>query len=254
MSHQADAHAGGEHPEHLAHHFESVEQQFDTAKFGMWTFLLTEVMFFSVLFVAYAVYRANHADAFQFASQFLDTNLGAVNTVVLLLSSLTAAWAVRCAQLGNRKGIMINLAVTVLCACGFMGIKYEEYSHKYHEGLLWGGADHSIFKADPADVLDEVKHGHVEGELSIWEEHEIAKLQPEFKRQVGIFFGIYFCLTGLHGIHVLIGIGLMLWLLWRTSRNHFGPANFTAVDLGALYWHLVDLIWIFLFPLLYLIS
>ena len=103
-------------------------------------------------------------------------------------------------------------------------------------------------------MLDEVKHGHVEGELSIWEEHEIAKLQPEFKRQVGIFFGIYFCLTGLHGIHVLIGIGLMLWLLWRTSRNHFGPANFTAVDLGALYWHLVDLIWIFLFPLLYLIS
>jgi len=253
MSQHADARAGAQHPEHLAHHFESVEQQFDTAKFGMWTFLLTEVMFFSVLFVAYAVYRSNHADAFQYASQFLDTNLGAINTVVLLLSSLTAAWAVRCAQLGNKRGILVNLTVTVLCACAFMGIKYQEYSHKYHEGLLWGGAHHSIFKGDPADVMDEVKHGH-DGQPSVWEEHDVATLQPEFKRQVGIFFGIYFCLTGLHGIHVLVGIVVMLWLLWRTTKGHFGPANFTAVDLGALYWHPVDLIWIFLFPLLYLIG
>ncbi len=252
MSHQADAH--GEHPPHLAHHFETVEQQFDTAKLGLWTFLLTEVMFFSVLFVAYAVYRSNHEDAFQYASQFLDTNLGAINTVVLLLSSLTAAWAVRCAQLGNTKGIMLNLAITVLCACGFMGIKYQEYSHKYHEGLLWGGADHSIFKADPADVMESVKVSHVEGHESTWEHNQVEKLDPGFRRQVGIFFGIYFCLTGLHGIHVLVGIILMLWLMWRTSRGHFSPANYTAVDLGALYWHLVDLIWIFLFPLLYLIS
>ncbi|MBC8328189.1 MAG: cytochrome c oxidase subunit 3 [Planctomycetes bacterium] len=161
MSHQAEAPAGGaEHPPQLAHHFETVEQQFDTAKFGMWTFLLTEVMFFSVLFVAYTVYRASHADAFEFASQFLDTKLGAINTVVLLLSSLTAAWAVRCAQLGDKKGIMINLLVTVLCACGFMGIKYQEYSHKYQTGLLWGGAEHSMFKADSKDVLPELKLEH----------------------------------------------------------------------------------------------
>ncbi|RMH04809.1 MAG: cytochrome c oxidase subunit 3 family protein [Planctomycetota bacterium] len=238
----------------LAHHFESVEQQFDTAKLGMWIFLLTEIMFFSVLFVAYTVYRASHADAFQYASQFLDTNLGAANTLLLLLSSFTAAWAVRCAQLGQKRGLMLNLLVTVVCALGFMGIKYHEYSHKYHEGLLWGGARHSIFKADPAQVLPEMKHGHEGGGESVWESHHVETMDPALKKQVGIFFGIYFCLTGLHGIHVLVGIGVMLWLLWRASRDHFGPDNFTAVDLGALYWHLVDLIWIFLFPLLYLIS
>lgn len=248
---EAPAVAAGPTP-HLAHHFESVEQQFDTAKFGMWTFLVTEIMFFSVLFVGYAVYRTNHADAFQFASQFLDTRLGAINTAVLLLSSFTAAWAVRCAQLGNRTGLMLNLAVTILCACGFMGIKYEEYSHKYHTGLLWGGAHHSMFKADPADVPADLKAAPAAGHASAW--HEVEPLAPEFKQQVGIFFGIYFCLTGLHGIHVLVGIVLMSWLLWRSWRGHFGPGNFTPVDLGALYWHLVDLIWIFLFPLLYLIA
>jgi cytochrome c oxidase subunit 3 len=235
------------HDNNLAHHFDDMEQQFDANKFGMWVFLLTEILFFSGLFVAYAVYRNNHPDVFQYASQFLDTNLGAINTAVLLLSSFTAAWAVRAAQKGQRSLVTQLLGITVLCAVGFMGIKYVEYSHKIHEGLLWGGAENSLFQVDMADVPAELKeHGdHFES---------AQELDPEFRRQVGIFFGVYFCLTGLHGIHVMLGIFMMLWLIRRNQRGDFTPQKYDAVDCGALYWHLVDLIWIFLFPLLYLIS
>ncbi len=231
----------------LAHHFDDMEQQFDTNKFGMWVFLLTEILFFSGLFVAYAVYRSNHSDVFEYASQYLNTNLGALNTIVLLLSSFTAAWAVRAAQLGQNGLVTKLLGVTVLCAFGFMAIKAEEYSHKYHEGLLWGGAEHSIFKVD-TNTVDPAVAEHSD----YWS--EVKELPPEFRRQIGIFFGIYFCLTGLHGIHVIIGIIVILWLMRRNMRGDFTPQKYDAIDLGALYWHLVDLIWIFLFPLLYLIS
>jgi cytochrome c oxidase subunit III len=231
----------------LAHHFDDMEQQFDTNKFGMWVFLLTEILFFSGLFVAYAVYRSNHPEVFQYASQFLDTNLGALNTIVLLLSSFTAAWAVRAAQLGQKSLVTKLLGVTVLCAFGFMAIKAYEYNHKFEEGLLWGGAEHSVFKADISEV-DAAPAGH----NPHWD--EIKARDPEFRRQVGTFFGIYFCLTGLHGIHVIIGIIVILWLMRRNMRGDFTPQKYDAIDLGALYWHLVDLIWIFLFPLLYLIS
>lgn len=231
----------------VAHHFDDIEQQFDSNKFGMWVFLLTEILFFSGLFVCYAVYRGNHPEVFQYASQFLDTTMGAVNTVVLLLSSFTAAWAVRAAQLGQSKLVTQLLGVTVLCAFGFMAIKYVEYSHKYHEGLLWGGNSHSIFLADMDDVNPKVSEGSHYFD-------QVKELDPEFRRQVGLFFGIYFCLTGLHGIHVVIGIIVILWLMRRNMRGDFTPEKYDAVDLGALYWHLVDLIWIFLFPLLYLIS
>lgn len=234
-------------PKHLAHHFDDIEQQFDTGKFGIWGFLLTEVLFFSGLFVAYAIYRSNHPDVFEYAANFLDTTMGAINTCVLLLSSFTAAWAVRAAQLGQRKLLVNLLIVTVLCAFGFMVIKYVEYSHKYHEGLLWGGAEHSIFKEDPTKVLPEVI-----AESDYY--NEVKELDPTFRKNLGIFFAIYFCLTGLHGIHVTIGIAVILWLIMRARRGDFGPENYAAVDFVALYWHLVDLIWIYLFPLLYLIS
>lgn len=235
------------HDSNVAHHFDDIEQQFDTNKFGMWVFLLTEILFFTALFVAYSTYRNSHPDVFKYASRFLDTNLGAVNTVVLLFSSLTAAWAVRAAQLGQRGLVTKLLIVTIMCAAGFMAIKYVEYSHKFHEGLMWGNAEHSIFKADISAVSERSReHGHY------W--HDVKELDPEFRRQLGIFFGIYFCLTGLHGLHVVLGIFLMLWLIWRNQRGDFTPEKYDAIDCGALYWHLVDLIWIFLFPLLYLIG
>ena len=244
MTDSATTHA---HDDNVAHHFDDAAQQFETGKFGIWTFLLTEVLFFSGLFVVYSTLRNNNPEVFAYAARFLDTKLGFLNTCVLLLSSFTMALGVRNAMLGQKKALSMNLLITLLCAAGFMGIKYQEYSHKYHEGLLWSGSEHSVFQVNLDKVLPEVKE-----HSSAWEDAQ--KLTPEFRTEVGLFFAIYFCLTGLHGIHVLIGMIMIIWLMMRNARGDFGPNNFNAVDFGALYWHLVDLIWIFLFPLLYLIA
>ena len=252
MTSAAHAHHG---PAHLQHHFETSEQQFDSSKLGLWLFLLTEVLFFSALFVAYTTYRSLHPEVFAYASNYLDTNLGAANTAVLLISSFTVAWGVRNAQLGQRKLLIANLIITLLCAATFMGIKYQEYSHKYHEGLLWGGAHHSIFKHNEAMIMDSVKADSTAWNVGVPEAGVAAvkDLSPDQRRDVSIFFGIYFCLTGLHGIHVLVGIVVLSWVLFKVIRRKITPEYYTPVDLGALYWHLVDLVWIFLFPLLYLI-
>ena len=248
--------AGGTgHAKQLAHHFETIEQQFDAGKLGIWTFLLTEVMFFSALFVAYTIYRSSYPEVWQFASQYLNTNLGAANTLVLLFSSFTIAWGVRNAMLGQIGRLKMNLLITLLCAGAFMGIKYTEYNHKFHEGTLWGGHHDTIFRLDAAEVPEHMKEhstawSNPDGEFTA----AVKDLDPAFRQKLGIFFGVYFCLTGLHGIHVLIGMILLTWLLIRAMRGEFGPRNFSAIDFIALYWHLVDLIWIFLFPLLYLIN
>jgi cytochrome c oxidase subunit 3 len=214
----------------LAPHFASMGAQLDTSKLGMWLFLASEVLFFGGLFTAYAVYRANHPELFRYAHHFLDWRLGATNTLVLIGSSLSAAWAVRCAQLGQRRGLRATLLVTLLLAATFMVVKYLEYSHKLHHGVFWGAA------FAPSEEI-------------------LSVLPPELRagapRFVGVFFSIYFLMTGLHGIHVLVGMGLFVWLL-RRARD-FGPGYYAPVDMVALYWHLVDLIWIFLFPLFYLI-
>jgi cytochrome c oxidase subunit 3 len=222
-----EAHA---HDEHLAHHFDTPAQQYASAKLGMWVFLVTEILFFGGLFCAYAVYRANHPEVFAYAHGYLDTSLGAINTAVLIFSSLTMAWGVRCAQLGQRRGLLLCLVVTLACAFGFLGIKSVEYRHKWHDGLLWGQ------NFQPAETA------HHSGDANV--------ARPP---NAHIFFGIYFCMTGLHGIHVLVGMGLLGWLIRGAVLGRFGPAYFTPVDLVGLYWHLVDLIWIYLFPLLYLI-
>ncbi len=237
-----DAHDHGHNP-YLAHHFDTPEQQFDSGKLGMWLFLIQEVLFFSGLFCVYAIYRSNHPEIFVYAHKFLDVKLGALNTAVLICSSLTAAWAVRCAQLSNRRGLIINLTVTILCAFMFLGVKYMEYSHKWHDGLLWGH-NYRPHHAAPAHTGEEVALGG---------EAEGAHATLEEPKNVQIFFGIYFAMTGLHGLHVIAGIIVFLWLLRRAIRGDFHSENFAAVDFAALYWHLVDLVWIYLFPLLYLI-
>lgn len=234
--------ASHDHPAFLAHHFETPRQQFEAGKLGMWIFLVTEVLFFSGLFCAYAVYRANHPEIFVYAHQFLDKTYGAINTGVLIFSSLTMAWAVRAAQL-NQRGVLVGcLAFTLLCAAAFMGIKSVEYSHKWHDGLLWAGwydpnPQHlPVAPHEPGEPASATEHGHGE--------------QP---RNVGLFFSIYFAMTGLHAIHVLAGMGVITWIMVRAARGAFTPEYYGPVDFTALYWHLVDLIWIFLFPLLYLI-
>lgn len=231
----------------LAHHFENPEQQFDSGKLGIWLFLVTEVLFFSGLFVAYAVYRSHNQELFKYAHHYLDTNYGFVNTLVLLFSSLTAAWAVRAAQLGQLKLLKTLLAITIACGAVFMGIKYVEYSHKIHDGLLPIGNQPFLPHYDSHHK--ELKWQ--ETSPGVW-----TNTNPEAQTpppRLRIFFGIYFCLTGLHGIHVLVGMGLLTWMLIRSIKGHFGPKYFGPVDFVALYWHIVDLVWIFLFPLLYLI-
>lgn len=275
----ADAHAGHEHGHgdgpHLAHHFDSYQQQFDTGKLGIWLFLAQEILFFSALFVAYITYRAMHPEIFIWAHYYLDTQLGAINTGVLIVSSLTAAWAVRCAQNANKQGLVINIVITIACAFGFLGIKYKEYSHKLHDGLVWGPPDAEIawmrhnpkeevwelheFRAHHPEVAQAAEEAAKEGK-SRAEIAEVARKAGGGKdygivrpNHSNIFFGIYFFMTGLHGIHVIAGIIVWVWLLIRALKGQFGPKYFGPIDYAALYWHLVDLIWIYLFPLLYLI-
>ena len=229
---------------HLQHHFDTPKQQFDAGKLGIWLFLATEILLFGGLFCAYSIYRANHPEIFLYAHQYLDKVLGGTNTVILLCSSLTMAWAVRASQLGQRRLLIALLSLTLLGGFGFMGIKYVEYKAKWEHGLLPGThfapheeGDHAETAAPAASAGSAVPAEHGK--------------RPS---NVQIFFGIYFLMTGLHGLHVLAGMGAITWILVRSVKGDFGPAYFTPVDFVGLYWHLVDLIWIFLFPLLYLIS
>ena len=254
-----------EHPPHLKHHFDTPEQQFDAGKLGIWLFLATEILLFGGLFCAYAIYRANHPEIFVYAHQFLDKVLGGTNTVVLLCSSLTMAWAVRASQLGQRKLLIVLLSLTLLGGFGFMGIKAVEYEQKWKHGLLPGThfAPHEDHEAAPAAAVRSAAlagtippsavgpAGTVRREGSVTATEGAHRERPS---NTQIFFGIYFLMTGLHGLHVLVGMGAIAWILVRAIKGDFGPEYFTPVDFVGLYWHLVDLIWIFLFPLLYLIS
>jgi cytochrome c oxidase subunit 3 len=275
--HDADDHH--EHPPWLAHHFDTPQQQFTSAKLGMWAFLLTEVLFFSGLFCAYAVYRRNYPEVFYDGHHFLNTTLGAVNTVVLLFSSLTMAIAVRCAQLNQRIGLITCLGITLLCAFIFLGIKYTEYKVKWDHHMVPGQAkleaafgiagegDHGGQLAPgqpPPRGFQPGEHGrqYIEDKLRKADKKEGLRPPSETVYQaqldqrtkmLGSFFGIYFSLTGLHAIHVICGIIAITWLLVRAIKRHFNEQYYDAVDCVGLYWHLVDLIWIYLFPLLYLI-
>ncbi len=251
-------------PAYLAHHFDTPKQQFESAKLGMWLFLAQEILFFSGLFVAYGIFRSWYPESFSVGSHLLNWQMGAANTVVLLFSSFTAAMAVRAAQIGEQKGVAEKdklqlggkvwtsrfLWITFLCAGAFMVVKYFEYSHKIHVGTLPG----QFFGHPGFDMANPPGHHFYEemataGQLA-YESGGTAAVPFHLRT----FFGIYFVMTGLHGIHVLIGMGLCLWIIRKNNRGDFSADYNTPVDIFALYWHLVDLVWIFLFPLLYLID
>jgi len=363
-----DGHDDGhhEHPPFLAHHFDTPEQQYTTGKLGMWVFLGTELLMFGGLFCAYAVYRNNHPEVFEYAHTYLNKWWGAVNTVVLLVSSFTMAWAVRAAQLGKKNQLSVLLALTLLGGAGFMIIKTIEYRDKWEHALFpgkfnvynknytgthtpgegHGGIEHGANVQSPAtdnahgggapagesahdtgvggkavvksanlmtgpeasprsEGANTAPQGPAPGEHaeviaqgkptpgpanpviyfdpnSLGAASDAAKIVPKAagpaglatdavhagehgahlayadlanrdKVRINTFFSIYFLMTGLHGLHVVIGMGLIAWVLVKGTQGIFGPAYYTPVDLVGLYWHLVDLIWIFLFPLLYLI-
>jgi cytochrome c oxidase subunit 3 len=275
----------------VEHHFENADQQYQSAKLGMWVFLATEILFFGGLFVAYSVYRANHPEIFVFGHHFLDKNMGALNTVILICSSLTAAWAVRAAQLRQIGMLKIMILMTMLFAFGFMGVKAVEYNGKWKHGLLWAGQydphveDHgeishdvtgeefsedahvggateeSVLEASPTQPAADPNRSAIapaaEGPAGLAAPVSATAEDADFEIEPAnaqIYFSIYFLMTGLHGIHVLGGIGAFAWLLLCARRGDFDSGHFTRVDMVALYWHLVDLIWIYLFLLLYLID
>jgi len=204
-----------------AHQFEDVDQQREAVSLGMWAFLVTEVMLFGGVFAGYAVCRNLFPEAFAEASNKLNVVLGAVNTAVLICSSLTMAVAVRSVQLNRQRQLALFLILTLVLGTTFLGIKVVEYSHKFHEHLFPGGSFHAEGVHAP---------------------------------QMQIFFSFYFVMTGLHAIHMIVGISIMLFLLLQARRGRFSAEYNSPVEVAGLYWHFVDIVWIYLFPLLYLIS
>ena len=204
----------------VAAHFASLEVQHHAARLGMWLFLATEILLFAGLFVIYANYRFLFPDAFSAASKQLNLTLGTINTLVLITSSFTAAMAVHYAKEAKNKMVVLMFVLTIGMALGFLVIKYFEYAHKIHVGQLPG----------PYYTFNELRMPGIQG-----------------------YFTIYFLSTGLHAFHVIIGMAVLAWCTVKAMRNEFSYHNYTAVELGSMYWHLVDLVWIFLFPMLYLI-
>ena len=224
--------ASTEHNPALRHHFASVEQQKNSASLGMWLFLVTEIMFFGGMFCAYLIYRLAHFNDFAAASKSLNIKLGAGNTVVLLLSSLTVVLAVNAAQRGKRKLLVFYLIATIVLGLAFLGVKAVEYHDKI------------------------VEH-HVPGPgFNFVEEHaaEHSERAPVNQQYAQMFFSLYFVMTGMHAIHMIIGVGLFAGLAVMAWKGRYDENYNTPVENAGLYWHFVDVVWIYLFPLLYLIS
>jgi cytochrome c oxidase subunit III len=237
----ATAHEAATHSA-LQHHFENMEQQREAGTLGMWVFLVTEIMFFGGLFLAYTIYRYQYPAAFATASNHLDIRLGGVNTVVLIVSSFTMAMAVFSTQVGKRRNSVIYLLLTIVLGITFLGIKAVEYHDKYVDNLIPGqlvpGRPFNPAVAKPGDT----------------DRHKLHLVEGATVRNVELFYWIYFAMTGLHALHMIIGIGLLIVLTIMAWRGRFGPEYHAPVEISGLYWHFVDIIWIFLFPLLYLLG
>ena len=221
------------HLPRLAHHFESYEQQRESAALGVWIFLVTEIMFFGGLFLAYLVYRHASPEGFAEASNHLNVIWGAINTIVLIVSSLTMALAVRAAQTSApRKTQVAWLVATMILGAVFLGVKVIEYGDKFAHNIVPGPA---------ANVLGLIDKGPF-----TW--------TGQYPQAAEMFYSLYFCMTGLHALHMIVGIGIMTVIAIMAWRRQFDATYYTPVEVAGLYWHFVDIVWIFLFPLLYLIG
>jgi cytochrome c oxidase subunit III len=227
--HHGEAHAA-QNPA-LLHHFATPDQQRDSASLGMWVFLATEIMFFGGLFCAYLIYRRWYFPSFAAASKSMNAGLGATNTAVLICSSLTVVLAVWAAQTARRTLLIIMLILTMLFGLAFLGIKGKEYKDKFEEH-------------------------HVPGASFSFENVPVPGHPGEYAnpRHAQIFFALYFIMTGIHALHMIVGLGIFTWLLVMAWKDRFSPEWHTPIEIGGLYWHFVDIIWIYLFPLLYLID
>jgi cytochrome c oxidase subunit 3 len=213
------------HPHHpaLQHQFDSLEQQKESSTLGMWIFLVTEIMFFGGLFTAYVIYRSQYSHAFSAASHELNVLMGGLNTAVLICSSLTMALAIWAAQMNLRKLIVVFLVLTMLLGITFLVVKTFEYKEKFE------------------------RH-HVPGPSFVWEG------DPADKAHAQIFFSLYFIMTGLHAFHMICGLGVLTYLLFPAWKGKFNSEYHNPLECTGLYWHFVDIVWIFLFPLLYLLG
>jgi cytochrome c oxidase subunit 3 len=232
-------------PELVAHQFDDLAQQNEADTLGMWTFLATEVLFFGGMICGYCVYRHQYFTAWHQASfvvnnfKWLGISSGAWNTAVLLTSSLTVAVGVRAAKLGHTRTLVQMLALTLIFGIAFLGIKASEYTHEYREGVMPG---FGVFHPD----------SEISGDLhrAAADEHQD---EPSLRREFQLFWVFYFFMTGVHALHMIVGVGLFTYLIIEARRQKFTPVKHAPVEIMGLYWHFVDLVWIFLFPLLYLV-
>jgi len=250
LAHQAeeisarDRNAGGDHDQHphfLRHHFSSTDQQADATNFAMWLFLLTEVMFFGGLFTAYLIYRNWYYPAFVAASHQLDVRWGTLNTLVLILSSFTMAMGVWCAETARRKGLVLCLSLTFVLGLSFLGIKTIEYSEKIEKHHVPGF--HYSLQSFIDPVHDESAKQYGDKPLAV-----------DMARHTEVYFSLYFAMTGMHALHMIIGVGILAFMIVRARAGAYTSGHVTFVENFGLYWHFVDIIWIYLFALLYLIS
>jgi cytochrome c oxidase subunit 3 len=253
-----EAHGQAVHHSRLQHHFDTMEQQKEASTLGMWVFLLTEVLFFGGLFFAYMLYRVWYFDAFAEASRTLDITLGALNTAVLIGSSLTMALAVRAAQTAERKQTVMWLLLTIALGAVFLGVKVVEYADKFEHhhvpgpNFVWQ-SEHDTAAAGGA--AGEHAGADAPGATAASTEHPASERGgTDLQRLTQIYFSLYFTMTGLHALHMIVGIGLMAVITWMAWKGRFDSTYYTPVEMSGLYWHFVDLVWIFLFPLLYLVE
>ncbi|HEV2710466.1 MAG TPA: cytochrome c oxidase subunit 3 family protein [Edaphobacter sp.] len=233
---QSEEHAHVALPQHR-HHFETQEQQREAGTFGMWLFLLTEIMFFGGLFFSYLLYRNWYYDAFVVASNQLSVPLGGTNTAILITSGFFMALGVWAAEMKKKSLLVLTLILTMVFGCAFIGIKYDEYHEKWEKHHIPGA------HFDVSEFVNPHAYGLKE-----------EPLPPDQAAHTQIFFSLYFAMTGLHALHMIIGLGILVWLTIRAHRGDFTSGYVAPIENFALYWHFVDIVWLFLFPLLYLIN
>ena len=234
---QATLHEHVSTPQHR-HHFETEQQQREAGTFGMWLFLLTEIMFFGGLFFAYLLYRNWYYPAFAVASNQLSVPLGGLNTVILITSGFCMALGVWAAEVRNKFILVLMLVLTTVFGLAFLGVKYDEYHEKWEKHHIPGA------NFDISEFVNPAAHG-------ITNEKPLA---PDMAQRTQVFFSLYFAMTGMHAVHMIIGIGLLFWLIHRAQRGDFTTGYVAPIENFGLYWHFVDIVWLFLFPLLYLIN
>jgi cytochrome c oxidase subunit 3 len=231
--------------------FETLEQQKETSTLGMWIFLMTEVLFFGGLFMTYTINRHAYSAAFGMGGNTLDLKLGGLNTVILIMSSLTMAMSVWAAQVGKKKQVTAFLIATLILGTAFLGVKAIEYKQKYDHHLIPGRSFDISFCVNNPSACG-LTAGGLEAEKK--EIEEAFARDPELNSHAQLYFSLYFGMTGLHALHMIIGAGLLVWLIIESLAQRYGPGYNTPVEVTGLYWHFVDIVWIYLFPLLYLID